>query len=39
MFEDRYPQFKGKVVVELLPLCPWDSSTESGKKIAPGLFH
>jgi len=32
MFEDKYPQFKGKVGLELLPLGPWVQSFETRKQ-------
>ncbi len=32
MFEDKYPQFKGKVALDLLPLGPWIQSSETRKQ-------
>ena len=32
MFEEKYPQFKGKVALELLPLGPWVKSSETRKQ-------
>lgn len=31
--ESRYPQFKGKVVVDLLQLGPWLASSETRKRM------
>lgn len=33
MFEDKYPQFKGKVALELLPLGPWVQSPETNRQV------
>lgn len=35
MFEQRYPQFKGKVVIDLLPLGPWVSNREEANASQP----
>lgn len=33
LFEDRYPQFKGKITVDLIQLGPWMASPETRKSI------
>lgn len=33
MFEEKYPQFKGKIVVNLLQLGPWVQASENTKQI------
>ena len=33
MFENKYPQFKGKIVLDLLPVGPWVQSAENRKQL------
>lgn len=35
MLEEKYPQFKGKVAIDLLPLGPWVRSAETLRRVDP----